>query len=178
MDARGETRERLFFELVRFDEASSAPYDGRMSVSNRDVMAVQRYYPQIYLACHTRHQRRRSNPASLTATESSISALRCAKTPLRAATLARHLGVSPSSLSAVIKRLVAHGYIVRQQDPKDRRVAGLRLSPLGNRAMQASSVLETRRVARLLERLSAPDRIRALAGLQLLADAARGLTQR
>jgi DNA-binding MarR family transcriptional regulator len=144
-----------------------------MPVSNRDVAAVQRYYPQIYLACHTQHQRRRSNSASLTANESSLLAHLAHDEPLRASTLARHLGVGPSTLSAAVKRLTALGYIVRQRDQTDQRALSLRLSAQGARAMQGSSVLETRRVAMVLSKLSAADRARAVDGLRLLADAAR-----
>ena len=146
-----------------------------MRVSARDVEAVQRYYPQIYLACHTRHQRRRANAVSLTANESSLLAHLSAETAMRAAALAEHLGVGPSTLSAAIKRLSALGYIIRARDATDGRAASLRLSPLGVRAMQASSVLESRRVATLLSRLTADERSRALEGLGLLARAARGL---
>ena len=145
-----------------------------MPVSNRDVAAVQRYYPQIYLACHTRHQRRRANRASLTANESSLLAHLSRDQPLRAATLARHLGVGASTLSAAVKRLTALGYIVRERDANDQRALSLRLSSLGTRAMQAASVLETSRVATLLAKLSAAERTHAIEGLRLLAEAARG----
>ena len=144
-----------------------------MPVSNKDVAAVQRHYPQIYLACHTRHQRRRSNAAQLTAHESSLLAHLSTDRPVRAADLARHLGVGASTLSAAIKRLTALGYMARARDEADGRAAALRLSPQGARAMQAGSVLDSRRVKHLLSRLSAADRARALDGLALLADAAR-----
>lgn len=149
-----------------------------MPVSNRDVAAVQRYYPQIYLACHTRHQRRRSNAAQLTAQESGMLAHLSAEHPLRASDLARHLGVARSTLSATIKRLTALGYIARSRDRSDGRAAALLLSPHGVRAMQAGSVLETRRVTALLERLTSADRTRAIEGLALLARASAELPQK
>jgi len=149
-----------------------------MSVSNRDVAAVQRFYPQIYLACHTRHQRRRANAAQLTPHESSLLAHLDERTPMRAAELARHLGVGASTLSAAIKRLTELGYIARDRDARDGRAASLRLSRLGARAMQAGSVLETRRVAALLSRLSPADRQRAIDGLGLLAQAGQHLRAR
>ena len=143
-----------------------------MPVSNRDVEAVQRYYPQIYLACHTQHQRRRVNAASLTANESSLLAHLSPDAPMRAATLARHLGVGASTLSAAVKRLTRLGYIVRARDLADGRALALRLSAQGVRAMQASSVLDTRRVTVMLGRLSVKSRARAIDGLRLLAQAA------
>ena len=146
-----------------------------MPVSNRDVAAVPRHYPQIYLACHTRHQRRRSSETALTPQESSLLAHLSEDEPVRAARLARHLGVVASTLSAAIKRLTALGYIARAKDARDGRAAALRLSRQGARAMQAGSVLETRRVAAMLAGLAPSDRARALDGLALLAMAARSL---
>jgi len=143
-----------------------------MAVSNRDVLLVQRCYPQIYLACHTRHGRRRRNDAQLTPQESTILAHLSEHDAMRAADLARHLGVVASTTSAAIKRLTALGFIVREPDSNDRRAAAIRLSRQGVKAMQASSVLEPARVSTMLARLSAANRARALAGLQLLADAA------
>jgi DNA-binding MarR family transcriptional regulator len=149
-----------------------------MPVSNREVDALQRGYPQIYLACHTSHQRRRSNAAHLTSHESSLLAHLNRDRPLRAAALARHLGVGASTLSAAIKRLTSLGYIVREADAADGRAAALRLSPLGERAMQAGSVLDSRRVKELLSQLSIEERARALQGLALLAEAARRMSRR
>src|SRR5687768_1985051 len=142
-----------------------------MPVSNRDVVSVQRCYPQIYLACHTRHQRRRANAASLTAQESSLLAHLSAETPTRAATLAKHLGVGASTLSAAVKRLTALGYIARNRDDADGRAVSLHLSAQGAKAMQAGSVLDTRRVATMLAHLNDKDRTRAIEGLALLAEA-------
>jgi MarR family transcriptional regulator, organic hydroperoxide resistance regulator len=146
-----------------------------MPVSNRDVAAVQRHYPQIYLACHTRHHRRRSSETALTPQESSLLAHLSEDEPVRAAQLARHLGVVASTLSAAIKRLTTLGFIARARDARDGRAAALRLSRQGARAMQDGSVLETRRVAAMLARLAPADRARALDGLALLATAARSL---
>ena len=149
-----------------------------MPVLLSDVAAVQRFYPQIYLACHTRHEPRRANAARLTRQESTILAHLSADEPIRAADLARHLGVVPSTMSAALKRLTSLGYILRAPDASDRRAAGLRLSPSGARALQTGSVLETRRVTAMLERLTPADRTRAVDGLALLAAAARSLTRR
>jgi MarR family transcriptional regulator, organic hydroperoxide resistance regulator len=143
-----------------------------MPVSNRDIAAVQRAYPKIYLACHTRHERRRSNAAQLTAHESSLLAHLHPVTPMRAAALARHLGVTRSTLSAAIKRLTALGYIASAPEAGDRRALALRLSAHGAKAMQAGSVLDSTLVRRLLAALRPDERTRAIAGLDLLAKAA------
>src|SRR5918993_1062703 len=147
-------------------------------VSNREVASVQRCYPQIYLACHTRHQRRRANAAALTAQESSLLAHLTVDTPTRAAALARHLGVGASTLSAAVKRLSALGYIARDRDKGDGRAVSLRLSPQGARAMQSGSVLDSARVATMLSQLRPTDRARAIEGLTLLAEAALRLSRK
>jgi DNA-binding MarR family transcriptional regulator len=149
-----------------------------MAVTTRDVAAIQRYFPQIYLACHTRHRRRRSHPEQLTAHDSSLLAHLSEDRPLRASTLARHLGVGASTLSASLKRLASLGYVVREADARDKRAARLRLSAQGASAIQASSVLDSERLAALLARLTSTERTRAVEGLRLLAEAALSLRKK
>jgi DNA-binding MarR family transcriptional regulator len=144
-----------------------------MGVSNRDVRLVQVAYPQIYFACHTRHVRRASSATNLSATDSTLLAHLDERRAVRPTVLARHLGVAASTLSAAIARLTGHGYITQQRDAADRRAIGLLLSTKGAKAMQASSVLESPRVKRMLDRLTVTQRRRALDGLALLARAAR-----
>jgi DNA-binding MarR family transcriptional regulator len=143
-----------------------------MAVSQDDVRAVQAYYPRIYLACHTRHVRRRSTSATLTANDSSVLAHLHHTQGMRPSVLARHLGIVKSSLSATLKRLESLGYIARVGDATDRRATSLRLTAAGTKAMQAGSVLDTKRVSALLARLAPADRARAVDGLGLLAKAA------
>lgn len=146
----------------------------RMRVSNIEVAAVQRDYPKIYLACHTRHVRRRSGPR-LTPQESTLLAHLSPHEGTRASQLARHLGIGASTLSATLKRLVAAGLVTRTPDETDRRAAALRLSRIGAKAMQASSVLDATRVAHMLRHLRPAERRRALDGLALLATASSSI---
>jgi len=144
-----------------------------MPVSNRDVRLVQTAYPQIYFACHTRHLRRASSSTHLSPADSTLLAHLDERLAVRATRLARHLGLAASTLSAAIARLAASGYVIQQRDPDDRRAIGLLLSPKGAAAMQESSVLETARVRKMLERLTPRARKAALHGLALLARAAQ-----
>jgi len=144
-----------------------------MPVSNRDVRLVQVAYPQIYFACHTRHIRRASTAAQLSATDSTLLAHLDEEDAVRATALARHLGLAASTLSAAIARLVGLGYVIQQRDASDGRAVKLLLSSKGAAAMQASSVLESARVKRMLARLTLSDRKQALRGLAMLAKAAR-----
>ena len=144
-----------------------------MPVSNRDVRIVQVAYPQIYFACHTRHVRRASTATQLSATDSTLLAHLDEDAAVRATALARHLGLAASTLSAAIGRLAALGYVNQRRGARDGRAVDLLLSAKGAAAMQASSVLETARVKKMLSMLTAAERTRALDGLALLGKAAR-----
>jgi DNA-binding MarR family transcriptional regulator len=91
---------------------------------------------------------------------------------MTAGQLARHLGVAASTLSAAIQRLESLGYLTRTARPRDRRTIELRLTASGAEAMASTSVLDRRRVAVLLARLTAREARQAIAGLALLARAA------
>jgi len=147
-------------------------------MSDRAVRAVQRWYPQIYFACHTRHQRAASSETGLSAHDSAILAHLDEERPITASALARHLGIGAPTLSATLTRLAALGYISRTPRAGDRRVAELRLTKTGSRAMASSSVLEAARVARVLRELTADEQRLALEGLELLARASREVTRR
>jgi DNA-binding MarR family transcriptional regulator len=142
------------------------------------VAAVQRYYPQIYLACHVDHVRAVSTPHRVSAKDSTLLSHLEETQGMTAGQLARHLGVAASTLSAAIARLEALGYLTRTPGPRDRRTIELRLTALGAEAMAATSVLDRRRVAGLLGRLTVAECRRAITGLALLARAARELQSR
>ena len=144
-----------------------------MAVSNRDVRLVQVAYPQIYFACHTRHVRRASTATRLSATDSTLLAHLDERDGVRPTALAKHLGVAASTLSAAIARLAALGYVIQRRDSRDARAIDLLLSTKGAAAMQASSVLESTRVKKMLGKLTGEERQRALEGLALLGKAAR-----
>src|SRR5579862_7488882 len=136
------------------------------------AVAIQRYYPQIYLACHVDHVRAASTAHRISARDSGLLAHLDEENGITAGQLARHLGVAASTLSAAIARLESLGYLTRQARPRDRRIIELRLTAQGAEAMAATSVLDRGRVAGLLARLTPADCRRAVAGLALLARAA------
>jgi DNA-binding MarR family transcriptional regulator len=142
------------------------------------VRAIQRWYPQIYFACHTRHERATSSDARVSGHDSGVLSHLDETRPITAAALARHLGVGPSTLSATLNRLTKLGYITRTAAAADRRVLELRLTKAGARVMQAGSVLDSSRVAAVLDELSAAEQRVAVEGLGLLARASREATLR
>jgi len=141
----------------------------------RLVRDVQRYYPRIYLACHVDHVRARSTPYRVSSKDSALLSHLDTREPVRAGQLARHLGVVPSTLSEALKRLERLGYLLRTRRIGDRRSVELRLTEAGAEALAAGSVLDARRVQRLLSRLRPEERRHAVAGLALLAKAARAM---
>jgi DNA-binding MarR family transcriptional regulator len=141
-------------------------------MSQRLVRAIQRAYPRIYLACHVDHVRTKSNRHHLSSHDSALLAHLDETAPTRAGDLARHLGVAKSTLSPALKRLETLGCVVRRAAPDDRRQIELRLTPAGAIAMSDASVLDARRVAGVLSKLSPRQQRRAVAGLELLAQAA------
>jgi MarR family transcriptional regulator, organic hydroperoxide resistance regulator len=147
-----------------------------MSASD-DVRIVQSCYPQIYLACHTRHVRAASTPHRLSSRDSALLSHLDEKQPMAPSALARHLGVGAPTMSAAIKRLVHLGYVEQARHPQDGRRIRLLLSRKGARAMRATSVLDAARVRRVLARLEPSDRSAALSGLALLAQAAQQCLQ-
>lgn len=129
-------------------------------------------YPKIFFACHTRHRRDPKTRRLLSAHQGSILDHLDERDPLPLMHLARHMGVTVSTMSLTVERLVRKGYVLRARDPRDRRRLTLRLSPAGVRIKLAQSVLEPARVRRMLARLSCKQREAAISGLALLARAA------
>ncbi len=86
--------------------------------------------------------------------------------------LATHLGLAKSTLSEALAWLEKCAYVVREPDSRDPRAVLVRLTDRGQDAMRDGSVLQSDRLATLLEGLSDEDRTCAVEGLELLARAA------
>ena len=145
-----------------------APPDGA-----EPALQIQYHYPQIYLACHSQHTRRRSTELDLSSQDSAYLAHLHRQRGTRPGDLARHLGIGDSTLSAFVKRMEATGYITRSVSDADRRLATLQLTDKGEAAMQATSVLDAERIRTILAQLDETETEQALKGLKILADACR-----
>ncbi|MEP7273772.1 MAG: MarR family winged helix-turn-helix transcriptional regulator [Acidobacteriota bacterium] len=137
-----------------------------------EIEAVLNLYPRIYLACHTRHVRDPLTKALLTAHQASILDHLDEEDPIALFDLAGHLGVTVSTMSLNINRLVQLGYVSRVRSESDARRLELRLTDAGVRIKRAQSVLDPARVGAVLKRLGSAERKAAIRGLGLLADAA------
>src|SRR5215217_3038467 len=137
-----------------------------------DVAQVFRDYPRIYFACHRRHVRDPKSGSHVSARQVSILDHLDADRAMMLSDLARHMGVTPATMSIAVGQLVQHGYVTRILDPVDRRKVQLRLTDAGVRVCAANSVLEPTLVQEMLDQLSDRDRLAALRGLALLGKAA------
>lgn len=140
----------------------------------RTLQIVQYAYPQVYLACHTRHQRKRSTVHHLSARDSSILAHLDQRKPTTPARLAAHLGIARSTLSEALKRLTHLGFTVharRAAAAGERGGVGILLAAKGATAIRETSVLEVARLRVVLERLT-PAELRAVErGMSVLGSA-------
>jgi MarR family transcriptional regulator, organic hydroperoxide resistance regulator len=135
------------------------------------VKQVMELYPRIYFACHTRHVRDPKTRKLLSAHQASILDHLDEQEPLTLLDLARHLGVTPSTMSLHVERLVRRGYVSRLRASEDGRRLRLLLTPAGIRVREAKSVLDPERVRALLSRLTSEDRQAGIRGLTILARA-------
>lgn len=137
------------------------------------VRKVSELYPRLFLACHRQHVRDAKTHQVLSAHQASILDHLDDTEPTSLVALAKHMGVTPSTMSIAVERLVRLGYVLRKRDSEDRRVVNLRLSKRGARIKGQESVLDPVRLRALLGRLTPAERQQAVRGLELLANAAR-----
>jgi DNA-binding MarR family transcriptional regulator len=136
--------------------------------------AVIRLYPRIYFACHRRHVRDPGSNRVLSSHQVQILDHLDERAVTFISTLAEHMGVTVSTISLALDRLVNEGFVRRVPDKADRRRVGVLLTKAGVRIRDSSSVLDPDLVAGLVGRLSDDERAQAVRGLRLLADAGGG----
>ena len=129
-------------------------------------------YPKIYFACHTRHVQDDETNQRLSAHQASILDHLDELEGTSMLTLAGHMGVTASTMSLTVDRLVRAGYVTRDRDAVDARKVALRLTKDGARVKERKSVLDRELVAAMLGRMKPRDRLAGLAGLEMLAKAA------
>jgi DNA-binding MarR family transcriptional regulator len=141
-------------------------------VASSDVALVLDAYPRIYFACHRRHVYDAEQRRLVSVHQASILDHLDPVHSTVLSDLAKHMGVTPSTMSLAIDRLERNGYLTRERDAADRRRVRIRLTEAGVRVRRANSVLDPTLVAEMLEQLPASERRDALRGLQTLGRAA------
>lgn len=129
-------------------------------------------YPKIFFACHTRHVTDKQTGVKLTANQASVLDHLDGDEAVTLFDLAMHMGVTPSTMSITVERLVKLGFVTRVKDKKDGRKVNLTLTRQGEDIKKSKSVLDPQLVKALLARLTVSERKLALDGLGLLAYAA------
>ena len=147
---------------------------------DQTLQLIQVAYPQVYLACHTRHQRKRSTEHRLSARDSAILAhLDCVALTVPSL-LATHLHIGRSTVSEALKRLAALGFVekIQRAAVESRRGGiGVRLTEKGLAAIRETSVFEEGRLREVLLPMS-PNELRAIArGISTLAAACHRLSE-
>src|ERR1700760_3239699 len=141
------------------------------------VRRLMTFYPQIYFACHTRHVRDSRSNTVLSSHQASVLDHLDEIEPTNLRTLAAHMGVTASTMSITVNRLVRQKYVVRKRATRDARQVDLLLTRSGARIKSEKSVLDPALVRALLEQLDTDERRQALHGLGLLAQAAHKAMQ-
>jgi MarR family transcriptional regulator, organic hydroperoxide resistance regulator len=132
---------------------------------------VIRLYPRIYFACHRRHVRDPGSNRVLSSHQVSILDHLDERAVTFTSTLAEHMGVTVSTISLALDRLMRDGFVRRVPDKADRRRVGVLLTKAGVRIRDSRSVLDPELVAALVGRLDEEQRAQAVRGLKLLAGA-------
>ena len=130
-------------------------------------------YPAIFLACHRRHLRADEAGHGITERQASVLDHLDTSRPLTLSRLAEHMGVSPSSMSILVARLVRAGHIARRRDSSDARHIALTLTASGARVKAEHSVLDPHLLRQMLRQMPAAELESSLRGLESLAHHAR-----
>ena len=144
-------------------------------MSKVDVDTVLRCYPQIYFACHRRHVRDESTGQVMSQHQASVLDHLDDTEATALFDLARHMGVTASTMSLTVDRLEKGGWVARERSKQDARRVELRLTESGMRIKKQQKVLEPDLVKAMLGLLDHGKRKKALRGLELLAEAAKEL---
>ena len=91
----------------------------------------------------------------------------------RVSDLGARLGVSNAAASQLVDRLVQAGLVERAEDPHDRRVKRLRLTPQGEALVGQAIAARERWLESVLDRLSAEQQAQVAEALRLLTQAAQ-----
>jgi DNA-binding MarR family transcriptional regulator len=126
-------------------------------------------YPAIYLACHRQHLRADGAENALTAHQASILDHLDAERATTLSGLAEHMGVSLSTMSINVARLVRGGYIARRRSKKDARCVRLTLTPAGARVREQNSFLDPSLMKKMFRLMPARELETALQGIEILA---------
>jgi DNA-binding MarR family transcriptional regulator len=126
-------------------------------------------YPAIFLACHQQHVRQDERGAAVTEHQASVLDHLHATRATTLSKLAAHMGVSRSTMSITVARLVRGSYISRSRDKNDGRCVRLTLTLIGARIKEQNTVLDVELVRQMFHLMRAGELETALQGIECLA---------
>jgi DNA-binding MarR family transcriptional regulator len=85
--------------------------------------------------------------------------------------------ITPAAASQMVDKLVQSGYVVREEDPTDRRAKTLNLTTRGRQLIDAGNEERYRWVEELAGKLNAEERARIVEALKLMTRAIQELEQ-
>ena len=135
-------------------------------------------YPRIFLACHRKHLREDESGNRITEQQASVLDHLHATRPTTLSKLGEHMGVSRSTMSITVARLIRRGYITRRHDTDDLRRVSLMLTAAGERIKEHNTLLDPDLVQEMFGFISAAELEVALRGIERLAVSARALLRR
>jgi DNA-binding MarR family transcriptional regulator len=130
-------------------------------------------YPAIFLACHRQHVREDEAGKAITEHQASVLDHLHATRPTTLSKLAEHMGVSRSTMSITVARLVRGGYITSSRDKNEARCVSLTLTPAGVQVKEQNTVLEPELVGEMFRSMPAGELETALQGVERMAKYAR-----
>jgi len=144
-------------------------------VLDHAVQAVLSAYPTIHAVCRRRSVQDPGSGRRLSAHQAVILEQLDPVAPILVGELATRLRVTPATISIQLNRLVRLRLVQRVRARDDARRVLLRLTQAGSRITAVRSLLDPDRVRAALTRLPGPEQDAVVAGVQLLARAAREL---
>ena len=135
-------------------------------------------YPAIFLACHRKHVRQDERGKGITEHQASVLDHLQAAKATTLSKLAEHMGVSRSTMSITVARLVRGGYIARQRIREDGRCVGLVLTRAGERVKEQNSILDPELMREMLRLMPGRELEAALQGIESLAKYAKIVLRR
>lgn len=136
------------------------------------ILEIQKFYPRIYIACHKDHVRASSSESTLSQRDATILAHLSIDDYTSPSVLAKHLNVTRATISEALSHLTELDYVTFESELDDERKKNFCLTEKGVRALSRSSVLDYQKLEGILANLPETEKIRAVAGLKILADAA------
>ena len=126
-------------------------------------------YPTIFLACHREHLRTDGAGKPITEHQASVLDHLDGTRSTTLSKLAEHMGVSKSTMSTTVARLVRAGYVAAVRNQRDARCIGLTLTPAGLRVKEQNTILDPSLLKKMLRLIPAAELETALQGIECLA---------